>query len=58
MAWAFDPASRTLLPPFVATGAGVSVEIPASERERQPRAFCTTNFGNFLKVKNDDDGDD
>ena len=50
MAWAYDPASRSLLPPHVAVGAGVGAGPPPGSRERQPAAFCTTNFGNFLKV--------
>jgi hypothetical protein len=49
MAWAYDPASRSLLPPHVAVGAGVGAG--PVQRERQPVAFCTTNFGNFLKVR-------
>lgn len=51
MAWAYDPASRSLLPPHVAVGAGVGAGPPQGSRERQPAAFCTMNFGNFLKVR-------
>ena len=51
MAWAYDPASRSLLPPHVAVGAGVGAGPEPGSRERQPAAFCTTNFGNFLKVR-------
>ena len=51
MAWAYDPASRSLLPPHVAVGAGVGAGPEQGSRERQPAAFCTTNFGNFLKVR-------
>ena len=51
MAWAYDPASRSMLPPHVAVGAGVGAGPQQGSRERQPAAFCTTNFGNFLKVR-------